>query len=1211
MKSKITAILCVLSILFSGAYAAPIQYGERESNPNLVLPENPKMKMENGTLSIEGEDMLLSKDMTVISDTEASGGQAIKVTASAWAGTLDQASEERSFYVETTATESGNYAVWLRVKCVNDGANSVWGALNSDVYSLYEYAPENNVYDSEYHWLNVGYAMIKQGSFHISFKYRELNFTVDKMIVTLDKSFKPVGMNDVPGMQGESQTYDLYPEPEIKPIAQHPRLLVTEDMIPTLRSNMQTEELNTMYNIAAAYAAEDLSGAISAAAGGYNTAVETKIEARALMYLLGEHNKEQARKTIDYAREYLEAVDYNSAVQDITREVGYAMMMGAVVYDWCYDLLTDDDKDFFPERLKELAAKKEIGYPPTKPSSIGSHSGEYEIMRDMISVGIAVYDEDPEMYNLAAGRFFSEYIESRKMFNQSGNHPQGNSYGAFRFECELWAELIFSRMGYSNVFGEGMEEVAYKWIYERLPFGAWFKDGDDTAISKYSYFNYSNYDLRTQILSGNMFNNPILKRQYLKEMSLCDYNPSFIWLLVIADPSIGAEEVNDLPLARKTTYPLSGIIARTSWQTGLDAPTAMAQMKIQEKNLGDHMHLDSGTFQIYYKGSLAVASGLYEGKTGGWGSAHYNNYYRRTISHNAITALDPDENVYPAVAGSSNDGGQKLVASGVVETYDALMDIGDLAETKGSYIGPNEYTPKFSYIKGDITNAYSDKISAYNRSMVFMDLFDEDYPAAFVVFDRVDTSNKDFKKTWLMHSMEEPTVEDNITTICRTENGFNGKLVNKTMLPAKAEITKMKGFSVNGVEYPNGEYDGINSEGAEWRVEVSPAQQSKNDIFLNAMYVTDADRDLPTLDMQMLQNGMMTGVAVKDRIVMFSNNAQPIGRAFSATIPESDYETVSCMLADITPGMWNISGGNVDIIVEVKEDESALYFEGGAGVYRISPVGNAEATELSYPRQPKAPIGDFLIYQNGMFLNQPEPTKEIDNAAYTPIRGLIEDYGAKLDWNPDTSEVTVTNEFGKIMTFKNGQTECVIDAEASQLAHAPVLIDGHTYICLSDFDDFLMIQSKYDSYAKILKVNITDRETLRLLDGVEIYTPAAVTASENDGNLPENAADMDFTTRWSAQGDLQWLMYDLGEEKEIGKILLATFRGTTRALSFSVELSNDGVNFTEVYKGSASGTTDGLEEFTFDSASARYVRLKGYANNKDKWNSVTELIAAK
>ena len=30
-------------------------------------------------------------------------------------------------------------------------------------------------------------------------------------------------------------------------------------------------------------------------------------------------------------------------------------------------------------------------------------------VRDMISVGIAIYDEDTEMYDLAAGRFFEEY----------------------------------------------------------------------------------------------------------------------------------------------------------------------------------------------------------------------------------------------------------------------------------------------------------------------------------------------------------------------------------------------------------------------------------------------------------------------------------------------------------------------------------------------------------------------------------------------------------------------------------------------------------------------------------------------------------------------------------------------------------------------------------------------------------------------------------
>ena len=89
----------------------------------------------------------------------------------------------------------------------------------------------------------------------------------------------------------------------------------------------------------------------------------------------------------------------------------------------------------------------------------------------------------------------------------------------------------------------------------------------------------------------------------------------------------------------------------------------------------------------------------------------------------------------------------------------------DFARTDGFYVGPNEKTPEFSNVKTDLTNAYSEKVKDYDRYMVFMNLDNEDYPAAMVVFDKVESSNKTFKKKWLLHSIEEPEVESHFVVL--------------------------------------------------------------------------------------------------------------------------------------------------------------------------------------------------------------------------------------------------------------------------------------------------------------------------------------------------------------------------------------------------------------------------------------------------------------
>ena len=43
-----------------------------------------------------------------------------------------------------------------------------------------------------------------------------------------------------------------------------------------------------------------------------------------------------------------------------------------------------------------------------------------------------------------------------------------------------------------------------------------------------------------------------------------------------------------------------------------------------------------------------------------------------------------------------------------------------------------------------------------------------------------------------------------------------------------------------------------------------------------------------------------------------------------------------------------------------------------------------------------------------------------------------------------------------------------------------------------------------------------------------------VTASTHDGNVPANTVDNNLNTRWSAEGDNQWIAYDLGSARTVG-----------------------------------------------------------------------------
>jgi hypothetical protein len=125
---------------------------------------------------------------------------------------------------------------------------------------------------------------------------------------------------------------------------------------------------------------------------------------------------------------------------------------------------------------------------------------------------------------------------------------------------------------------------------------------------------------------------------------------------------------------------------------------------------------------------------------------------------------------------------------------------------------------------------------------------------------------------------------------------------------------------------------------------------------------------------------------------------------------------------------------------------------------------------------------------------------------------------------------------------------------------------------------------------------------------VEI-TPAAsgVTASTNDGNVPGNAVDNNLGTRWSANGEGQWIRFDLGTARTIAQVKVALYSGNVRRSRFDLQVSGDGASWTTVFAGESSGTTTQEQLYDVPDTSGRYLRYLGHGNSVNMWNSVAEV----
>jgi F5/8 type C domain len=118
---------------------------------------------------------------------------------------------------------------------------------------------------------------------------------------------------------------------------------------------------------------------------------------------------------------------------------------------------------------------------------------------------------------------------------------------------------------------------------------------------------------------------------------------------------------------------------------------------------------------------------------------------------------------------------------------------------------------------------------------------------------------------------------------------------------------------------------------------------------------------------------------------------------------------------------------------------------------------------------------------------------------------------------------------------------------------------------------------------------------------------SSVGANGNDGNVPQNTLDNNLNTRWSNLGFPSWIQYDLGESQPICNVDIAWYRGNLRENTFTISVSNDGINFTPIFSGQSSGGTTAPESYNVPDSMGRYVRITVTDNSENNWASITEV----
>ena len=256
-----------------------------------------------------------------------------------------------------------------------------------------------------------------------------------------------------------------------------------------------------------------------------------------------------------------------------------------------------------------------------------------------------------------------------------------------------------------------------------------------------------------------------------------------------------------------------------------------------------HQHLDRNQITIYHRGYLAIDSGADYTDTE---SPHYLNYYRRTVAHNTVLIYDPAEKFFWSdnLLDAANDGGQRMDSARYWNTirsredWNRTRDLWDLGTMRVVDYDPDHY----HYALGDATHSYSlEKLKCFTREVVYIP-----GQGLLFVFDRVVSTNPSFRKAWLLHGVNPPSVDADTgksasgTQEFRNAQSFrfaegSGELRVHTLLPADRMVIRRGG---PGSEFytPGDDHGGAWGTGENWPLEPKEGAPLPDDPKLRHMW---------------------------------------------------------------------------------------------------------------------------------------------------------------------------------------------------------------------------------------------------------------------------------------------------------------------------------------------------------------------------------------
>ena len=539
----------------------------------------------------------------------------------------------------------------------------------------------------------------------------------------------------------------------------------------------------------------------------------------------------------------------------------------AFIYDLCHPYWETADRERFFKYIDEARAKN-MGEEPSV-----FHNGWYAMkMAGFIISTLATMHENPRaepLFEEIDAEYHARAVPALKMAGAGGGFAEGyyTNYWIYEWILACHCLNVCAKIDYFAAAPEFYKNRAIAGMFEMYPT---IREGhtrrpvpcgdsggrqlhperDKTLCARRILVNHYRDDPAHQAVHAYNQQTPETSFHFAAYRD-------FLW----SDTTVKAGDLKRFKLSHFSPGP-GFVHARESWEE--DSAYLFFHCG---RRFTAHQHLDNNHFLIFKYEELLGDGGAYE-----WNTPHGVNYYIRTIAHNSMLIIDPNEKfpdyLRAASQPAANDGGQKFPWVGTpwghnggawdVEMWKKNPELGET----GAIIA-FEDTGDYVYCAGDATKGYSAaKLECFTRQIVFL------RPETFIIFDRVRATQPDFKKKFLLHFMNKPGRRGEHWVM---HNGY-GQLFVQTLLPNPATTRlycREEQYVIDGEYCP---YDYSSGATPDCRMEVSPSQPAKEDYFLHVLTTTDYNRS--TIEpAQVRVNGDDVIVTTNGATVTFKKNA--------------------------------------------------------------------------------------------------------------------------------------------------------------------------------------------------------------------------------------------------------------------------------------------------------------------------------------------------